>query len=66
MIKVYGSVINGTHTDTSKTLHGAKCYATRNNINNISIRYGYNVVEYMIKEDDKWEYIKECITENRI
>ena len=54
MIKIYGSVINGIHQDTSNTLHGAKCYATRNNLNNISIRYGYNVVKYLIKEGNKW------------
>ena len=55
MITIYGSIINGIHTDTSNTLHGAKCYATRNNIDNISIRYGYSVAKCLIKENNKWE-----------
>ena len=44
MIKVYGSTDNtNTHTDTSKTLLGAKQYATRNGLKNVSVRIGYNV-----------------------
>jgi len=55
MIKVYGSTDNkNSHIDTSKTLLGAKQYATRNNYKNVSIRIGYNVTLLQYKLDNKW------------
>tara|TARA_R110000803_G_C11791881_1_gene298152 strand:+ start:44 stop:292 length:249 start_codon:yes stop_codon:yes gene_type:complete len=55
MIKIYGSTNNNNiHTDTSKTLLGAKQYATRNNYRNVSVRIGYNVTLLVIKQDGKW------------
>ena len=37
---------NDTHTDTSKTLTGAKQYATRNGYNKVSSR---NADDYLVK-----------------
>ena len=55
MIKVYGSTNNNNiHIDTSKTLLGAKQYATRNNYKNVSIRIGYNVTLLEYKDSGKW------------
>ncbi len=55
MIKVYGSTDNtNTHTDTSNTLLGAKQYATRNGLNNVSVRIGYNVTILECKVFGKW------------
>lgn len=55
MIKIYGSVDNNNiHTDTSKTLLGAKQYATRNKLRNVSVRIGYNVTLLEYKQNDKW------------
>ena len=55
MIKVYGSTDNkNVHIDTSKTLLGAKQYATRNNYKNVSIRIGYNITLLEYKLGNKW------------
>ena len=55
MIKVYGSTDNkNTHTDTSNTLLGAKQYATRNGLRNVSIRIGYNVTLLEYKDSGRW------------
>tara|TARA_R110002050_G_scaffold17247_8_gene51506 strand:+ start:1642 stop:1842 length:201 start_codon:yes stop_codon:yes gene_type:complete len=55
MIKVYGSTDNkNIHTDTSKTLLGAKQYATRNGLKNVSVRIGYNVTLLGYKDNGKW------------
>ena len=55
MIKIYGSTNNNNiHIDTSKTLLGAKQYATRNNYKNVSIRIGYNVTLLEYKLFGKW------------
>ena len=56
MQHIYGTVINGIHSDTSNSLHGAKCYATRNNLDNVSIRYncGYTVKVIYKKVGKKW------------
>ena len=64
MIKVYGSTDNtNTHTDTSKTLLGAKQYATRNGLKNVSVRIGYNVTLLEYKQDDNWYTYKSFIDE---
>lgn len=55
MIKVYGTTNNNNiHTDTSKTLLGAKQYATRNGLKNVSVRIGYNVTLLEYKLFNKW------------
>lgn len=55
MIKIYGSTNNNNiHTDTSKTLLGAKQYATRNNLKNVSVRIGYNVTLLEFKQNNNW------------
>lgn len=55
MIKIYGSTDNkNIHTDTSKTLLGAKNYATRNGLKNVSVRIGYNVTLLEYKSGKKW------------
>lgn len=55
MIVVYG-VINseGTHTDVSNTLKGAKNYATRNKYIKVSKRVGYNAYEVAQKINNNW------------
>ena len=55
MITVYGTTDSeGIHTDTSNTLRGAKCYATRNNYTNVSKRVGYSVFVVAKKINNKW------------
>ena len=62
MIKVYGSTDNtNTHTDTSNTLLGAKQYATRNGLNNVSVRIGYNATLLEYKDSGKWYTYKSFI-----
>lgn len=55
MFVVYG-VLNkdNVHIDTSKTLLGAKMYATRNGYINVSKRAGYNVHHLAQKQGKKW------------
>jgi len=56
MITVYGIVNkDGTHTDVSNTLHGAKCYATRNGYTTVSKRVGYNTRTIAEKVNGKWK-----------
>ena len=56
MHHVYGSIVDGIHTDTSKTERGAKNYATRNGLKTVSIRYncGYHVAAIAEKIGGKW------------
>jgi hypothetical protein len=55
MITVYGSTDNtNTHTDTSNTLLGAKQYATRHGLKNVSVRKGYNITLLEYKQGNKW------------
>lgn len=55
MIVVYGILDkNNCLIDTSKTLLGAKQYATRNGYNRIGKRCEYNVTETWIKDGKKW------------
>ena len=57
MNHVYGVVDkNGVHHDVSKTLLGAKQYATRNGYKQVSVRYncGYVVAIVAVKESNKW------------
>ena len=51
---IYGSSINGAHTDTSNTLAGAKRYATINGIDNVTRRTGYNAAFLYTKINNKW------------
>jgi hypothetical protein len=59
-MNIYGITVNGIHTDTSKTLQGAKNYATRNNFLTVSVRYscGYIVRQLCHKYAGKWIDIK--------
>lgn len=55
MITVFGVMDrNNCLIDTSKTLLGAKQYATRNGYNRIGRRVEYNVTETWIKDAKKW------------
>jgi hypothetical protein len=54
MKTIYGSIINGVHIDTSKTLKGAKRYATLNDIDNVSKRNEYFTTKEFIKNGKKW------------
>jgi hypothetical protein len=55
MITIYG-IINQDDAliDTSKTLLGAKQYATRNDYKKIGLRVGYNIIESWTKVKNKW------------
>lgn len=62
MIKIYGSTDNkNIHTDTSKTLLGAKQYATRNGHKTVSVRVGYSVTLLEYKQGNKWHKYKYLI-----
>ena len=64
MITVYGSTDNkNIHTDTSKTLLGAKQYATRHGLKNVSIRIGMAVSLHQYKQNGKWYFYKHFIDE---
>ena len=54
MIVVYGVISNDAHSDTSTTLRGAKCYATRNGYDAVTKRVGYNAMVVAKKVDGKW------------
>ena len=55
MIKIYGSLNKeNIHKDTSKTLQGAKNYATRHYIGNVSERIGYSAFLVATKVGKKW------------
>jgi len=55
MITMYGILdFKGCHIDTSKTLQGAKNYATINKHNVVSKRVGYNAVVVARKLHGKW------------
>lgn len=61
IMNIYGVLdSNNCHIDTSKTLQGAKNYATRNGYDKVSIRYnsGYNVQVVAEKINNKWLHIK--------
>jgi hypothetical protein len=64
MITVYGSTDNkNIHTDTSSTLLGAKQYATRHRLKNVSIRIGMGVSLLEYKQGNKWYTYKHFIDE---
>ncbi len=64
MVKIYGSTDNkNIHTDTSKTLLGAKQYATRNGLKNVSVRIGYNVTLLQFKDKNTWYTYESFLSE---
>ncbi len=60
MNDVYGVLSDGVHIDISKTLHGAKCYATRNGYLTVTVRYnaGYIAEQIYHKYQGFWKKIK--------
>jgi len=60
MENTYGVLLNGVHVDVSKTLHGAKCYATKNGFLTITVRFkgGYIAKEVAYKYKGYWIEIK--------
>tara|TARA_R110001606_G_scaffold378794_1_gene538593 strand:- start:1131 stop:1307 length:177 start_codon:yes stop_codon:yes gene_type:complete len=54
MIKVYGVESGQGAVDVSKSLLGAKQYATRCNYSIVYLRYGYNVRKASVKVNGKW------------
>ena len=54
MITVYGTISNDAHVDTSKTLLGAKQYATRNGFEFVTKRIGYVSTIILKKVKKKW------------
>lgn len=55
-MNIFGVAIGGIHTDVSKSERGAKCYATRNGYDTVSIRYncGYAVEIVAKRVNGKW------------
>jgi len=56
-MNIYGVLEDGAHIDVSKTERGAKCYATRNGFDTVTIRYncGYVAQEICRKgKNDRW------------
>ena len=55
----YGVLINGVHTDASKTERGAKNFATRNGFLTVTIRYngGYIATQIAERVNNKWQNI---------
>ncbi len=53
----FGVLCNGVHIDVSKTLQGAKNFATRNGYLTVTIRYnsGYIAAEISHKYSGKWK-----------
>jgi hypothetical protein len=60
MITTYGTTdtSEGTHTDTSNTLMGAKIYATKNDLKTVSKRVGYNAFIIAEKIKGKWKSVE--------
>ena len=54
MIKVYGVESGQGVVDVTKSLLGAKQYATRNNYSVVYLRYGYNVMKASVKVNGEW------------
>ena len=55
MITVYGVTDNkNIHKDVSKTLLGAKQYATKHGYKTVSLRHGYNIKLIEYKFNNKW------------
>jgi hypothetical protein len=55
MIRIYGIIDNnGIFHDTSRTLRGAKCYATRHGYKSVGYRFGYTVIPKSYKYNGKW------------
>lgn len=62
MTPIYG-VLNheDTHIDTSKTLRGAKMYATLHNYKTVTVRHGYNAFIVAQKINGKWKPYEKSI-----
>jgi hypothetical protein len=61
MQNIYGVLLNGVHIDVSKTLHGAKLWATKSGLDTVTIRYncGYIAKEIAYKNRiGKWIELK--------
>lgn len=55
MITIYGVLLSdGTHVDVSKTIQGAKNYATRNGYKVVTKRLGYNARVVAKKDKNRW------------
>jgi hypothetical protein len=59
MQTVYGTIskMYGTHHDTSKTLRGAKIYATKNGYDKVTKRQGYNAFIVAVKVERRWREV---------
>ena len=56
MTAIYGIVNrDGAHIDVSRSLLGAKQYATRHGYDEVSMRIGYNSVVIARKIENKWD-----------
>ena len=60
MNNIYGVLLNDVHVDVSKTLRGAKMFATRNGFSTVTVRYngGHIAREVAYRVDGKWREIK--------
>ena len=69
MTNIYGVLSKGTHIDVSKSIKGAKRYATLNGFNIVTIRYncGYIAEQVYERINGKWEIINNSnIISNKI
>ena len=59
MTNTYGVLSNGVHIDVSRSIKGAKRYATMNGYNIVTIRYngGYIAEQISEKVNGKWKVI---------
>lgn len=59
MKNTYGVLSNGVHIDVSRSIQGAKRYATMNGYNIVTIRYncGYIAEQISEKVNGKWKEI---------
>lgn len=54
---VYGvQISDGSHVDVSRTLHGAKCYATRHGHKRVTVRLncGYDAPVVAVRVGSRW------------
>jgi hypothetical protein len=58
-MSTYGVLSNGVHIDISRSIQGAKRYATMNGYNIVTIRYncGYIAEQISEKINGKWKVI---------
>ena len=68
-MNTYGVLSNGVHIDISRSIQGAKRYATMNGYNIVTIRYNCGYISEQISEkvNGKWQVIgSSSVVSNKI